>query len=78
MHLVLKICPNVCFYAYLDLTQNPSYNYQSLLSLSPESDDDLLLMNPSPPGVCGLCSFIRSDDNFYIVFPIEDVAVVIM
>ena len=35
-------------------------------------------MNPSPPGVCGLCSFIRSDDNFYIVFPIEDVAVVIM
>ena len=33
MHLVLKICPNVCFYAYLDLTQNPSYNYQSLFKL---------------------------------------------
>ena len=54
MHLVLKICPKVCLYAYLDLTQNPSHNYQSFLSLSLESNDDLLLMNP-PPLVFVVC-----------------------
>ena len=38
----------------------------------------IFINKSSPPGVCGLCSFIRSDDNSYIVFSIEDVAVVIM
>ena len=77
MHLVLKICPKVCLYAYLDLTQKPQLQLSIILSLSLESNDDLLLMNP-PPLVFVVCVHLSDQMTTPTLSFIEDVAVVIM